>query len=101
MIFIWCIGIMLDVCSHYNVGWVEGDSLSSSSSNSSSVSEDKCSLRTKERICSNTWCKESLCSILSFRGVASPLAVPPAGVCGVLLGGTGVFVPSPVPLNIK
>jgi hypothetical protein len=33
--------------------------------------------------------------------VASPLAVPPAGVCGVLLGGIGVFVPSPVPIGIE
>lgn len=90
-----------DICSYEKVGWSEIDASSVSSSNSLSLFKDRCSLRTRERICSRTWCKESdLWSILSFRGVASPLAVPPAGVCGVLLGGMGVFVPSPVPINI-
>lgn len=90
-----------DICSYEKVGWSEIDASSVSSSNSLSLFNDRFSLRTRERICSRTWCKESdLWSILSFRGVASPLAVPPAGVCGVLLGGMGVFVPSPVPVNV-
>lgn len=95
-----CDEYAFNVCSYERAAWSR--IATSSVSSSLSLLRDKCSLKTRERICSRTWCKDSdLWSILSFRGVASPLAVPPAGVCGVLLGGIGVFVPSPVPVITK
>lgn len=84
-------------CNQSTERWLECELFSIESLISLSLLSD-ISLNTNDLICSNIWCKDSdLWSERSVNGVASPDAEPPAGVCGVLLGGIGVFVPSAIP----